>query len=152
MKTLDKNEWVAVVVSIFVVGFFFVFGQTLVSLFTSSSTEEKMLQQSQLQIQDSRMGAGQVAEVGSTVTVHYTGRLTDGTVFDSSTDRNEPFKFVLGDTRIIKGWNQGIVGMRVGGTRILIIPAELAYGAEATGPIPPNSTLIFEIELLNVEN
>ncbi len=151
MKTLDKNEWVAVIVAIFVVGFFFVFGQTLVSFFTSSNTEEKMLQESQLQIQDNPVGTGEMATQGSTVTVHYTGRLTDGTIFDSSLDRNEPFKFVLGDARIIKGWNQGISGMRVGGKRILIIPAELGYGAEAVGQIPPNSTLIFEVDLLNVE-
>ncbi len=152
MKTLDKNEWVAIVVAIFVVGFFFVFGQSLVSFFTSADTKDAIIQQTQLQIQDDPVGTGESATLGSTVTVHYTGRLIDGTVFDSSENRTEPFKFVLGDARIIKGWNQGIVGMRVGGTRILIIPAELGYGAESVGMIPPNSTLIFEVELLKVEN
>ncbi len=151
MKTLDTKEWVAVVVSIFIVGFFFVFGQSLVSLLTSGDTKDKMIQQSQLQIQDDPMGTGAVAETGKRVVVHYTGRFPDGKVFDSSVTRGEPFQFILGSGQVIKGWDQGVVGMRVGGKRILIVPPDLGYGANDYGPIPGGSTLIFEIELLKVE-
>jgi FKBP-type peptidyl-prolyl cis-trans isomerase len=151
MKKLDTNEWLAVVVSIFVVGFFFIFGQTLVSLFTSSDTKQKMAQQSQLEVQDELVGTGEVATVGKRVTVHYTGRFTDGKVFDSSVDRNEPFSFVLGAGGVIQGWEQGIVGMKVGGKRLLIVPPELGYGMNDYGPIPGGSILIFEVELLKVE-
>lgn len=151
MKTLDTKEWVAILVAIFVVGFFFVFGQTLVSLFTSSDTKDKMVQQSQLQIEDNPVGGGEIAQAGSRVVVHYTGRFTDGKVFDSSVTRGEPFQFVLGTGQVIKGWDQGIVGMRVGGKRILIIPSDLGYGPSDYGPIPGGSTLIFEVELLKVD-
>ncbi|HEY0220615.1 MAG TPA: FKBP-type peptidyl-prolyl cis-trans isomerase [Candidatus Paceibacterota bacterium] len=149
--TLNKNEWIAVVVAIFVVGFFFVFGQTVVSFFTSNDTKEKMTQQSQLGVQDDLVGTGEVATVGKRVTVHYTGKFTDGKVFDTSVSRGEPFSFILGSGGVIPGWEQGIVGMKVGGKRILIIPPELGYGMNDYGTIPGGSTLIFEIELLKVE-
>ncbi|MBC2860987.1 FKBP-type peptidyl-prolyl cis-trans isomerase [Stappia sp. 28M-7] len=105
----------------------------------------------ELQIRDLVTGTGEEAVPGATVTVHYTGWLMDGTKFDSSLDRGEPFSFPLGASRVIRGWDQGVEGMRVGGKRELIIPPELGYGARgAGGVIPPNSTLRFEVELLRV--
>ena len=94
-------------------------------------------------------GDGAIACAGNTVTVHYTGWLTDGRKFDSSKDRNDPFEFALGGRRVIAGWDEGVAGMKIGGTRKLTIPAHLGYGARgAGGVIPPNATLIFEVELL----
>ena len=96
-------------------------------------------------------GNGAEAAAGQYVTVHYTGWLTDGTKFDSSKDRGQPFDFPLGAGHVIRGWDEGVQGMKVGGTRRLIIPAELGYGARgAGGVIPPNATLLFEVELLGV--
>lgn len=149
MKKLSKNEWVAVTVAIFVVGFFFVFGSSLLSLF--SKNRIALQQNSQIGRQDVVIGTGVTATPGSTVVVHYVGRFEDGTIFDSSLSRNEPFLFMLGDERLIKGWNMGIQGMKEGGMRVLTIPPELGYGNVQNGPIPANSTLIFEIELLKVD-
>ena len=149
--TLNKHEWIATVIAIFVVGFFFIFGQTLVSTFSSADKKDQMTQKSQLEVQDEQVGTGEAAVTGKRVTVHYTGRFTDGTVFDSSVSRNEPFAFVLGSGQVIPGWDQGIAGMKVGGKRILIVPPELGYGPNDYGPIPGNSVLIFEVELLKVE-
>jgi peptidylprolyl isomerase len=99
-----------------------------------------------------QVGDGALAQVGNTVSVHYTGWLEDGQKFDSSLDRGEPFALTLGQGRVIRGWEEGVPGMRVGGKRQLVIPPELGYGASgAGGVIPPNATLIFEIELLDVQ-
>ena len=96
-------------------------------------------------------GAGPMPKHGETVTVHYTGWLSDGAKFDSSVDRDEPFSFVLGAGQVIRGWEQGVAGMHVGDKARLTIPPELAYGKEGyPGAIPPNATLIFEVELLSV--
>lgn len=100
---------------------------------------------------DEVVGTGAEATQGSTVSVHYTGTLTDGTKFDSSRDRNRPFSFTIGEGGVIKGWEEGVAGMKVGGKRKLTIPADQAYGERQTGPIPPNSTLMFDIELLGVQ-
>ena len=152
MKTLDTKEWVAVVVAVFVVGFFFIFGQNLISYFNNNTQlSSGTTSGPQVLIQDNTIGVGDLAETGDRVTVQYVGRLVDGTVFDSSVARNEPFQFVIGSNQIIEGWNKGIAGMRVGGKRTISIPPELGYGAIANGPIPANSTLIFDIELLKVE-
>jgi peptidylprolyl isomerase len=105
--------------------------------------------------QDSVVGAGSVAATGQTVSVHYTGWLMEGgklgRKFDSSIERGQAFKFPLGSGRVIKGWDEGIVGMKVGGTRVLTIPPELAYGARGAGAvIPPGATLVFEVKLLGI--
>jgi FKBP-type peptidyl-prolyl cis-trans isomerase len=107
---------------------------------------------SELIIEDLTTGQGDEATTGKTVVVHYTGWLTDGTKFDSSKDRNDPFDFPLGAGHVIRGWDQGVAGMKVGGTRKLTIPPEMGYGSRgAGGVIPPNATLVFEVELLAVK-
>lgn len=101
---------------------------------------------------DIAVGSGAEAVAGKKVTVHYSGTLKDGTKFDSSVDRGQPFSFTLGAGEVIKGWDQGVAGMKVGGKRKLVIPAVLAYGEQSPSEkIPPNSDLVFEIELLKVE-
>lgn len=104
-----------------------------------------------LVIEELEVGTGDEARAGREVTVHYTGWLTDGTKFDSSKDRNDPFNFPLGAGHVIRGWDEGVQGMQEGGKRKLTIPPELGYGARgAGGVIPPNATLTFEVELLKV--
>ena len=104
-----------------------------------------------LTIEEIVVGTGTEAVVGKRVGVHYTGWLTNGKKFDSSVDRGEPFSFKLGGGEVIKGWDQGVAGMKIGGKRKLTIPPELGYGARgAGGVIPPQATLVFEVELLSV--
>jgi FKBP-type peptidyl-prolyl cis-trans isomerase len=105
-----------------------------------------------LEIVDHKVGDGAEAKAGNRISVHYTGTLTDGTKFDSSKDRGQPFTFKLGVGQVIKGWDEGFNGMKVGGVRKLTIPASMGYGNRPAGSIPPNSTLIFEVELLGVES
>lgn len=107
--------------------------------------------QSGLQIRDDKVGDGAVAQPGQTVVVHYTGWLMDGTKFDSSYDHGEPFKFPLGGGQVIRGWDEGVAGMKVGGKRRLSVPPELGYGPRAMGPIPANSQLVFDVELLGIQ-
>lgn len=107
--------------------------------------------ESGLKYEDVTVGEGAEAKAGDNVSVHYTGWLTDGQKFDSSKDRNQPFQFSLGAGMVIRGWDEGVQGMKIGGVRKLTIPAELGYGARgAGGVIPPNATLVFEVELLGV--
>jgi len=111
---------------------------------------EKMTD-SGLKYEDIAVGEGESAATGQTVRVHYTGWLTSGTKFDSSLDRSDPFSFPLGGGRVIRGWDEGVQGMKVGGRRKLTIPPQLGYGASgAGGVIPPNATLVFEVELLEI--
>ena len=120
----------------------------------SSDSGGKMTKLSNgLQLQDIVVGYGKEAREGDIVATHYSGTLADGTKFDSSYDRGQPFSFILGGGMVIKGWDLGVVGMKIGGKRKLIIPPELAYGDRniGNGLIPPNSTLYFEIELVAVE-
>lgn len=107
--------------------------------------------QEELKIEDSKVGDGAEVKSGDTVLIHYKGTLTDGTKFDSSYDRGEPFETQIGVGQVIKGWDLGVVGMKVGGKRKLTIPPHLAYGEQDMGTIPPNSTLIFEVELLEIK-
>ena len=108
---------------------------------------EVVTMDSGLEYIDVTVGEGAEANAGQTVSVHYTGWLVNGSKFDSSVDRGQPFEFPLGAGSVIKGWDEGVAGMKIGGVRKLIIPADMGYGSRGAGPIPPDSTLIFEVEL-----
>lgn len=155
-----KKELLAVFVGIAVVTPFFLFTNAFGTLFTGSGNEAASeqsifnidLESQTFVAEDIIVGDGTEARNGNLVTVHYIGVLSDGTPFDSSRSRDKPFQFILGGGQVIQGWDRGILGMKVGGKRILVIPPDLAYGSSAAGAIPPNSTLIFEVELLDVSN
>ncbi len=116
-----------------------------------SNEETLVTTESGLQYEDIVEGTGAMPQKGQRVTVHYTGTLADGTKFDSSRDRGRPFSFTIGVGQVIKGWDEGVASMRVGGQRKLVIPPELGYGARgAGGVIPPNATLLFDVELLRI--
>ncbi len=103
-----------------------------------------------LEYEDIKPGEGASPQTGQVVVVHYVGTLTNGTKFDSSRDRGRPFEFIIGVGQVIKGWDEGVASMKVGGTRNLTIPPDLGYGKSGVGPIPPNATLQFEVELLAI--
>jgi FKBP-type peptidyl-prolyl cis-trans isomerase FkpA len=116
-----------------------------------TSSGKRIVKKDGLVIEELKIGTGKVAKAGDTVSVHYLGKLTNGKKFDSSYDRKEPFSFTLGAGQVIKGWDEGVAGMKVGGMRKLTIPASLGYGERgAGGVIPPNATLVFEVKLLKV--
>lgn len=160
MKKLTQKEWIAVAAGLVLVITFFYFGLPL-RFFSSSSaldTSEgagtavlsETVLDSGLVIKDVVVGTGERAREGQVLVVHYVGRLENGTQFDSSIPRGQPFAFVLGSGSVIAGWEEGLRGMQVGGKRILTIPSELGYGSQGTGNIPPHATLIFEVTLLDV--
>tara|TARA_B100000614_G_scaffold20842_1_gene16627 strand:- start:68 stop:436 length:369 start_codon:yes stop_codon:yes gene_type:complete len=121
-------------------------------LIAVSCSKEKQTMNNGLVIEDIKIGDGQEVEKFNIVTVNYTGLLEDGTKFDSSLNPGRsPFRFTVGAGQVIKGWDDGLMGMKVGGKRKLTIPPELGYGSRDNGPIPANSTLIFEIDLLGIE-
>lgn len=165
MRSLKRNEWIGVGVAVVAAAILF-FGGTIWNMVTGNNTNpgsqasatatnnqtmNNISTTTGLQIFDEKIGTGAEALVGKTVSTQYIGTLTDGTKFDSSIDRGQPFEFTLGLGKVIKGWDLGIAGMRVGGVRKLIISPELGYGAQAIGPIPANSTLIFEVQLVGVK-
>lgn len=170
MQSRKLQVGIAVVVALAVVAAFFVFNNPLTNPNTNNPVtdlnQNPSLSQTNpaagnttdsntqanptsLVAQDEVVGTGAEAKAGNTITVNYTGKLQNGTVFDSSVGK-QPFTFTLGVGQVIQGWDQGVQGMKVGGKRLLIIPANLAYGNRQVGPIPANSTLIFEVELLKV--
>ena len=114
-------------------------------------TQSQSAKDQGLKIQDEKVGTGAAVKSGDTVVINYTGTLTNGTKFDSSYDRGVPFTTQIGVGQVIKGWDEGVVGMKVGGKRKLTIPPSLGYGDQSTGNIPPNSTLIFEVELVGIQ-
>ena len=129
-----------------------IFTILIMGVLALQSTGFTMADTSDLKIEITQKGSGTEAANGMSVSVHYTGKLTDGTKFDSSLDRGTPFTFTLGQGSVIKGWDQGVLGMMVGEKRTLTIPSELGYGSAGAGAsIPPNATLVFDIELLDVQ-
>jgi hypothetical protein len=148
MTQRQLQTGIAVGASLAVLAIFFI-GMNPFQLFGGANQANSLTGPGQLIAQDEFAGTGDVANIGDTVAVNYTGRLTNGTVFDTSIGRG-PYVFTLGAGDVIPGWELGIAGMRVGGTRLLVIPPDLAYGANPYGPIPGNSTLIFEVELVSV--
>jgi len=154
---MQKNILIVfiIVLILLTVGAYFVF-------FSGQAQPNQQNQQNQQELPESfdiqgmkveilKEGSGIVAKTGDVVTVNYVGTLTDGSKFDSSIDRNQPFQFILGQSRVIQGWELGVSGMKVGEKRRLTIPPELGYGSNGFPPvIPPNATLIFEIDLLEI--
>ncbi len=148
---MNKKQGIGVAVAIFIIGYVF-FSDSLMKMFfprTNNSQNTNMTQT--FTAVDTKVGNGPIATSGNELTVHYVGTLSDGQVFDSSRTRGTPFKFTLGGGNVIRGWDEGLVGMRVGGVRKLVISPEYGYGSQAIGPIPPNSTLYFEVELLDAK-
>ena len=149
MKKLNKNQWIAVISGMALLGYL-LFSNIVIDLFNLSTMETtNPTPQGGIVVTEVSVGSGVQVKPGDVLTVHYVGTLADGRVFDSSLDRNSPFTFTLGVGQVIRGWDEGLAGMRVGGRRTLIISPEYGYGSQAAGPIPPNSTLRFEVQLLN---
>lgn len=161
MKKLSLNESIAVAVALlatFGILFFgnYIFGiaqgaqnqATTQKVAVSDATSDVS---GAIEVEDSLVGTGQPVKAGDTVSVHYIGALADGSTFDSSYDRGEPISFTVGAGQLIKGFDQGVVGMQVGGKRKITIPPDLGYGAEQIGSIPANSILVFDVELISIK-
>ena len=160
MKTLSKKEWIAIAVAVIFVSYT-LFGGNIMSLFqknilsedaTASAINSNSFNNNGVVINDVLICQGVEVKAGQLVSVHYILSLSDGAVVQNSKDFGQPFKFILGAGDVIPGWELGFAGMKVGGVRTIVIPPELAYGANQAGPIPPNSTLIFTIELVEVSD
>ncbi len=123
----------------------------LIAINTESEEINNEVNISRMVIDDIKEGSGEAVKDGDTVSVHYAGSLQDGQEFDNSRLRGAPFEFTVGAGMVIKGWEEGLVGMKAGGERVLVIPPEKAYGENGIGPIPPNSTLVFKIELIEIK-
>lgn len=149
MSTRTLQVSIAVAVAIAVVVIFFIFNPFVNSQVSTDTQLTTLSDATDLVTQDVTEGTGAAAQPGDTITVNYTGKLENGSVFDTSLGK-APYRFVLGSGEVIEGWDQGLVGMRVGGKRVLIVPPQLAYGAQGGGPIPPNATLTFEVELIKI--
>lgn len=152
---MTKSFAIALLFGIIALGIFayFIFGfnQTASQNTMAPPTKPTAQQVQELKIEDKKIGTGPEVKSGDTVVIHYTGTLTNGTKFDSSVDRNEPFETQIGVGSVIEGWDKGVVGMKVGGKRKLIIPPSMGYGEQDMGKIPPNSTLVFDVELLEIK-
>lgn len=148
---MNKNFLLFAAFCIFVLGIFayFVFGFNQTASSPSQTTQ--INETEGLVVEDITQGSGEKVKKGDTIVIHYKGTLPDGTQFDSSYDRGEPFETTIGVGQVIKGWDEGVIGMQVGGKRKLTIPPSLGYGNQAVSSIPPNSTLIFELELLEIK-
>lgn len=150
MSKAQLTTAIAVATGLVVITLFFIFNPFAMQGTPASSIGDVQNQNKGITVQDEVAGTGAEAVAGSQVSLNYTGKLQNGTVFDTSVGK-APLAFVLGSGQVIPGFDSGITGMKVGGKRIIIIPPELAYGPQAVGPIPPNSTLVFEVELLDVK-
>ncbi len=154
MSKLNRNQWIAVAVGLGLL-VYLLFSGALINLFSApmdtSNNEESAAVQTGFESEEVTVGAGEIAEPGDIVSAHYVGTLANGQVFDTSRTRGVPITFTLGMGQVIRGWDEGIQGMREGGKRILTIAPDYAYGAQAVGIIPANSALTFEVELVSVE-
>ncbi|NBX67792.1 MAG: FKBP-type peptidyl-prolyl cis-trans isomerase [Proteobacteria bacterium] len=150
MKTKTKKTWSGLFLSLFISASFSTHS-TVAADAPKAAICKSEKETTTLIKKDLKKGKGKEAKAGTKVKVHYTGCLTNGTKFDSSYDHGtEGFEFVLGQGQVIKGWDTGVAGMKIGGKRKLIIPSDMGYGESGAGPIPPKSTLVFEVELLEV--
>ncbi len=156
MRKISKNEWIAIAAGMALVAFL-LYGDALLNFFGfNNNNEDNQITMSQLpdsgvETDDMLVGSGEAVTRGDTLTVHYIGTLPTGKVFDSSVDRGMPFTFTIGTGSVIRGWEEGLLGMREGGVRKLVVAPDYGYGSQAIGSIPPDSTLIFEVQLLKVE-
>ena len=151
MSKLNRSQAIAVFAGLAVITYLF-FSGSLISLFTPQvANSNNQAPTTGVRVENVVVGSGQAAASGDRLTVHYVGMLDSGRIFDSSYDRNTPIDFVLGAGNVIRGWDEGLKGMRVGGKRILTIAPDFGYGAQGFGAIPPDAVIIFEVELLDVQ-